>query len=426
MIAMGDAEKYSANRNGDIFFGEGRTVHFPEPKSGGPGHYKVACGTKDRAWTFEKYAKVYRHHKNKDPKKAEGEVKKAAYNPDMARVELLVRVDNDKWDKELEKLASGEDIPVSMSCKVPADYCSICGNRATKKEEYCPHLKKHMGSITKSGHVVGAINDNMVFFDISRVTVPADRIAYGLVKVAEADHVIGGAERAEELGLDTFCAPPDEFENFDLYKLSTTLASLKKLADMEKRVPGSIDSVVASSISEEEEPDDEELKKLSSVRSEVMDVLGLMADRGICLSLPSFAKVITGEKFAAITDEVKVAQALQRGIFERMLKSAAVDTTLSEPFELGAKLVRAEAREIVERMIPGASFAKEAVAQRASLATLKGNKQIGFAKQSNHENQGTSTVASKLAELYAHYKLAFVTRHGDDLSLMLAVAQNYR
>lgn len=429
LIAMGDAEKYSANRNGDIFFGEGRTVHFPEPKRDGPGHMKIACGTKDRCWTFEKYAKVYAHHNNKDPKKAEGEVKKAAHNDNMARVELLVRVDNDKWREPLEKIANGEEQAVSMSAKVPYDLCTICGNKAKSRKEYCEHLKKHMGKITKSGHVVSAINDHMVFFDISRVTVPADRIAYGLVKIASDDTIIGAAERAEEFGIE---APHDidyDADALDLYKMSAALEKLKKLADIEKNIPGSIDGIVASSIPEEEDEQEDELKKLSAVRSEVMDVLGLLADKGICLSLPSFAKVVVGEKFAAIADQIADAAELQRGIFERMLKDAAVmNTVLSEPFELGSKLVRAESREIVERMVPGCSFTKEAVVRRASLAALKGSKAPKFVKQSEHENKehNASPVAVKLSDMYARYKLAFAVRHNDDISTMLAVAQNYR
>ena len=67
LVALGDSEAFPMNRNGDLFT-------------------KKAC---EKYYdTFVKYGHVYEHHRNKDPKKSIGQIKAAAYNPDMHRIEL--------------------------------------------------------------------------------------------------------------------------------------------------------------------------------------------------------------------------------------------------------------------------------------------------------------------------------------------------
>ena len=189
LIAMGTTEAYGPNRNGDGFSKQACIKYHP---------------------TFVKHARFYRNHKNKDPEKSYGIVKASAYNPVMSRIELIVALNgNEKAakangglvaDKEMEKLASGDDIAVSMACSVPFDVCSCCGNKATSREEYCKGTdeggKCEAGGLTsnicKFASVNGKIkqlyadNTQPDFFDISNVFIPADRIAYssGLLKRA--------------------------------------------------------------------------------------------------------------------------------------------------------------------------------------------------------------------------------------------------
>lgn len=189
LIAMGTTEAYGPNRNGDGFSKKACIQYHP---------------------TFVKHARFYRNHKNKDPQKSYGIVKASAYNPAMSRIELIVALNgNEKAakangglvaDKEMEKLASGEDIAVSMACSVPFDVCSCCGNKATTREEYCKGIDEGgkceagglSSNICKFASVNGKIkqlyadNTQPDFFDISNVFIPADRIAYssGLIKNA--------------------------------------------------------------------------------------------------------------------------------------------------------------------------------------------------------------------------------------------------
>ena len=62
--------------------------------------------------------------------------------------------------------------------------CSVCGNIARTRGEYCEHLRFFAGKALPDGRQVFSYNFFPRFFDISYVRVPADRSAWGLKKVA--------------------------------------------------------------------------------------------------------------------------------------------------------------------------------------------------------------------------------------------------
>ena len=161
--ALSAGEYYGSNRNGD---------YFPEK------------ALKDYHKTFEAMGHVYTHHVNKDPKKALGSVKFAHYNPDMKRVELVLELDNEKAKPVIKRLDKGELPAVSMGCRVPKDTCSVCGNEATKVANYCEHLKDNMNKVMPNGKKVYAINNQPKFFDISVVTIPAEKTASFIKKIS--------------------------------------------------------------------------------------------------------------------------------------------------------------------------------------------------------------------------------------------------
>ena len=191
LIALGSSEAYGPNRNGD-------------------GFKEATC--REHHDTFVKFAKFFRNHKNKAEKGDPffGVVKASAYNEDMRRVELLCGLNAEKSaadrnggfvaDSELEKLARGEDLPVSMACRVANDVCSFCKHAARNRDEYCTSEKCAAGGcrtnltrLVKVGgdlHHLHVDNPNPTWFDISRVFRPADRIAYG----AKADYLTKSAE----------------------------------------------------------------------------------------------------------------------------------------------------------------------------------------------------------------------------------------
>lgn len=118
VIAMGATEGFGPNRNGDGF--------------------KEAALIRTHQ-TFLKNAKYYRHHKNKDKKISYGEVKLAFYNKPMRRVELLLGLNGTKElaekrgtlvaDKELDKIASGDDLAVSMACFTDPEFPILTKDR---------------------------------------------------------------------------------------------------------------------------------------------------------------------------------------------------------------------------------------------------------------------------------------------------------
>lgn len=175
--------------------------------------------------TFEKYANWFLNHRNQDPTKGYGKVKKAWYNEEMQRTELLVALNATKEaaerngglvaEKTLQKMASGQDVAVSQSCKISHDVCVLCGNKARTRAEYCTPkseggtckyagCKYALGRVYEDGAHQFVDNPHCTFFDISDVsdTRGADRTAFITGKVA-GNFVgkIGGAELSEILGL---------------------------------------------------------------------------------------------------------------------------------------------------------------------------------------------------------------------------------
>lgn len=107
LIAMGATEYTGPNRNGDGWRSDVLRQTHP---------------------TFVKYAKFYQNHRNTDPAKSYGVVKASAFNEAMPRVELIVGFNGNKEaakrnnglvaTSQLEKLAAGKPLPVSMSCVI--------------------------------------------------------------------------------------------------------------------------------------------------------------------------------------------------------------------------------------------------------------------------------------------------------------------
>lgn len=208
LLALGDGETVGANRNGDYF-----------PKKANIKYHK----------TFLK-AYYYHDHDNRDPKKRYGRVVAAAHNPEMGRVELIIGIDNDKGRDDLHELDTKGEFPVSMSCHVPYDRCSICDNKARSRSEYCKHASLMMGKILNDGRQVYVINDHPNFFDISKVWRGADRVAFTfrkLDKAASEGKVISGAELAELLNITSNYLIKSAYTNKKLYLLRKA-SSLKK------------------------------------------------------------------------------------------------------------------------------------------------------------------------------------------------------
>jgi hypothetical protein len=201
--AMTAGEYHGSNRNADFF-----------PEENLKKYYK----------TFETSpAYVYRSHINKDPAKSYGKVIFSIYNERMHRVELIAECPDEQVADLNARIQKGDFPTTSMACKTPADTCSICGNRAHTRQEYCQHLKYELNRLYPDGRKVFAVNDQpLKFFDISIVVRPADVNSSILQKVAYDGTGIGSAELAEMEGLTE-----DGFHK---------RAQLKKLSELIKEI----------------------------------------------------------------------------------------------------------------------------------------------------------------------------------------------
>lgn len=210
VIGVSAREFYGCNNNGDAFDeDELRKTHE----------------------AFTNSAHVFVQHVNKDPAKSIGKPVFSWYNEPMHRVELILKVDKKVANaaETVKKIVEGTPIFVSMGCTVDHDVCSICGNEAKTRKDYCDHLRYNMKKILEDGRQVYALNPNPKFFDISIVARPADPTAFTLDK------------RASENGFDD---PEKVVLSADLGEASNVyaqkIASLNKIGDIIKKVEGQV------------------------------------------------------------------------------------------------------------------------------------------------------------------------------------------
>jgi len=427
LIALGAMESYGTNRNGDSFNKQACEFHLPEPKKGVNPVIKLADGLLGHYRTFLN-GHVFKHHKNKDPKGRIGDVKEAAFNPDMNRVELIIRVPhNREWENDLQKLASGKDIPFSMACKVAYDICAICGNKASNRGEYCGHLANHMTEMMKSGHQSTAINDVPNFFDISKVIKPADRIAYSLQKVAAMGGLkepVGGARLAEMLGVSA----PDAVLYQGGPAAAQKVASARKLAAIEKLIEGVArgedNAQIANLMSacpQEQIPADE-MEKLRS--TQLGTALQGLASAQICLSVRDFLRLVAGD--APASDGADMVEEALPGLYNRLLQNGGIEECAADSaYDPASTAIPRQIRDVVGGLVGGHSLAEGPTRGRVHVTIIKGVSP-GLPKTASQLSAAVSPEIQKLAKEYAKYQLSFLESVGTNpLSAGLTVVRNY-
>jgi hypothetical protein len=262
ILAMGAGEYYGANRNADYF----------------PENNLIDCYK-----TFETApAHIFRNHVNKRPEIAIGKVIFAIYNNRMHRVELIASIHRIKGADVVDRIEQGDFPATSMACRTPYDVCSICGNKAHTRQEYCEHLRDQLGKVYGDGRKVMALNvANLNFFDMSIVIRPADITSSVLQKVASEDHhIVGSAEMAESEGL--------------LESGVTKQAAIHKLSEFIKEIEGGevIDhsEVLEPLLAKVQDPDHSIINALVSFK--LHEILDTMAHLGMSPSLTFLGELI--------------------------------------------------------------------------------------------------------------------------------------
>ena len=437
LIALGASEAYGPNRNGD-------------------GFTEKTC--KDYHDTFVKFAKFYRNHKNKDPQISYGTVKLSAYNPIMRRVELLCGLNREKSaaernggfiaDKELEKLARGDDIAVSMACRVPYDECSYCHNKARTRDEYCTGstckaggCKDNLTRLIKQGndvHILHVNNPMPTFFDISNVFRPADRIAYGgkadwLQKAASDGGFMGidGAKLAEDLGVTAPLAVILAQDTMMLGEWTPYLGEQVKLAhglaEMERLAAMEMHPEIKRAFAADMQPDMnfQELELDPDKPDKMAAALGALADQKILLSLRDFGRMT---KRAELVDD---AGTCLKGVYGRMIADGSLEQRIARnKYAPAEKLASYKQRCAAVRMKETYSLEKSAVDYRCKLSAIR-QYRVPESKSTfwNEKRASDNSQAEELARDYAIYKLAALRRIAQFdpeflLTARLSVCQN--
>jgi hypothetical protein len=422
VLVIGATEYYGPNRNGDGFTED--------------------CCRKYHS-TFVKHARWYRNHQNKDPKKSYGVIKHSDYNEAMHRIELIVALNGTKEaarrngglvaDKELEKLAAGRDLPVSMACKVAYDVCSICGNRARTKDEYCTEdncpgggCAENLCKVAENGDITYVDNPHPTFFDCSDVYRGADRIAFAIGKMQKAasNRVVSSAELAMQYGVT---APFElELANITDKHVRQQLKIAQQLTGVEHELAGGMQKYAHVPVVRTEINDDDSRWLYKHGRTEVLTAL---AREKVSMSLTDFFQFMSSyerpqaEKLAA-----KVRPNL-RGLFGRMcndIEKLASDLTRN-PYTPGPYEPTGHVKYWAEKVAKDASLNCESVQRRAWTHAVRDEKPT---LKLNTDECRDDTAVEGLARAYGLYKLAFLNEIRDtdpelELTSNLTVRQNY-
>ncbi len=243
-------EYYGPNKNGD---------YFPEQE------------LLDYYHTF-KQAHPFKNHENKKVENAIGQVIDVRWNPVMKCVEVFKGIDRKRAPEIVRGFLKGYLTDVSMGCKVPYTICSVCGNKAKKRSEFCPHVNKYRMQYLGNGERVFEINYEPSFHDSSVVLSGAERVAKALMIIdappASSDVIqfkkvasLSGATKYIKLTANELEKVANAREHRHPIFVTPTIEKmagenkdlLYKLAEIEKEITGKILNVV--SVPETEERD---------------------------------------------------------------------------------------------------------------------------------------------------------------------------
>ena len=443
--AIGSTEGYGSNRNGD-------------------GFKEAYC--KAAHETFVKNANYYANHKNKDPSKRYGTVKFSAYNDPMRRIELLLIGNASKQAADrngglimksstVSKLQRGELVPFSMACKVAHDVCNNCLNKAANRSQYCTEdtcispadgrrmfgCKEGLSKVSSDGRVQYVENPNPMFFDISEVIRPADRIAFGGVaeymqKAASLSHTPGGAELAElwtrQHGADfELLSPEATVFHRDItaqMKIARDLAEYERQMDSNQTerdlaFARAFDPAMQSPM---------ELSPLGSIGStKLASGLRALAGQAVALPLGDFLRLVAGddrEKTAVLSDSV--SRHLP-GVFGRLVADEGLNLALqSNPFAVSRELASGAQRQWAAKQAAAYSLDQKAVQTRVTRSALQSRPSPGFTEKSAMvKSASADDECEQLARRYALYKLAFIAALPIDVNHVaikqLVVRQHY-
>jgi hypothetical protein len=413
VIALGSYEGTGFNRNGDAFTEED-------------------CKKNHHYFTRANRA-VHRHHKNKPQDPKFGNIKAAAYNDAMRRIELVVGLDIDKCADILHEQETTGNTNWSMASKQAYDTCSWCHHKAVTDKDRCEHIPKKIGEINKHGEMCGMMNPDPRWFEISYVRRPADRIGMSLGKVASAGgfspmlprdflNIYGDIYVPEYLGISKKAADKRNI--------------LHKLSEMEKYVDGVTQGQGNSAKDQFVRRYGSRIDNNEAVSSDSMDelrklepsqVLKALADHGIVFSPEDFAKYL----FENRVDDghVKGMKSHLSNVYSEADKNNDGYVTNNELYDVNDSAPASpQAKNIAKGLHNDHSLFGGPSIRRAMHNVASDKPHHGF---HGKVAQSNDSVDLELAKQYAAYKLAalnYLNEQGklDEDILLNAVLQNRR
>lgn len=377
IIGLGSFEFYGLNRNGDGFNEQPYRVG-QQPTCG-------CCTDKTRtAWIeeaectthhYQSYENgaVFRHHVNKDRKKAVGHILKAFWNPIMHRVEVIEDLNNAKAPDLATRIGDGEFPAKSMGCRIKFDVCTKCGHRAPTRKQYCDHLKWEMGHLDQAtGIRYGALNPAPNFFDSSWVFRPADRTGWMLKKVAEHAYELQGSsilgERVEDLNHKAAAA--QKLAVIDKIVQGYPAAAFPDDADA-PLIERFCQTTLPTMVENTEELTTEDMSQLNPT-DDIADVLASLAEEGITLTTPEFIRLFVSR----MAPGVEVPPAIMP--YAVILQSELFDLLRQHPSlveEVVTPLTKEKPQriKIPEPILEKRSFIGEYLQRRLAPTMLQGN-----------------------------------------------------
>lgn len=360
VIAMGAGEYYGCNINGD---------YFPEKD------------LIERHHTFVTNAKVFKEHDNKPTSPSYGHVVFSWYNPKMHRVELILAIDKVRGKEFIDRQARGEQLEVSMGCKVREDVCSICGNKARKRSDYCEHILRDKRKIYPDGRQPYMINYNPTFFDISVVRRRADKIAYVLEKVASQDTTVSSlnAQAFDELdSLIPVAEPPQVFDIEEDFEKTANVekraSDLDKLA-MIKRIQSEAVKVLNTGLEETlpllevTEPDlPPALLDTMAKKHRLEDIMTTFTVNAIPMKPEEFTRIIIVKRGMPLDTFADVLKGVKSAVADRDLKMGEYKDDIGKTLQ-AYLIARSSFLPAVISRLAGALRNRDALSKTA--ATLK-------------------------------------------------------
>jgi hypothetical protein len=423
ILAMGAMENMGSNRNADAWPKSACVKKANDPKDKDHREIKIDAGLDEKAYTFAKFGKIYRDHKNTDESLSKGEIHSAFFNKPQGRVEVVAYLKNAEFEDDLEDLASGKNVPFSMSARVTYDACSHCGNIAKTAADYCECIKKHANSILSNGHQVVMVNNDPTFFDLSRVGRNADRIGYCLSQLK-------GKEGEKSASLDTFkihC--PEEV----LLKVVSDegvkqLDYLNKLSEIEKKIEAQ-----ALPVSEglEHACDPQATSPLSDKVVIIMKELppsslfSELKKKKVVLDPDTFFKTFLSHSDDTLEEVISSVKEALPGAFSRIKEEDDLDDFISSGrYEADpSAIIPSYAKDILGELIPKLSLQGAPVKHRITISIAQGSKPKIKKKK---KKASLKTYSNGLAKEYCKYQAHALRSMGASLDQMyLTVLSNY-